>query len=154
MSWRALKHSHTTTPSPQGAQPLKWPATPSIYRGKPQTSHYTQIPYKTEALRTVRPTGPGRSAISNPTAISSINASRSRPLQPGRTVRLANDGQPAVYLDTQNRKTKFLRPFQFLKADRPPPGAGRSAVYFGPPSRAKISSVRAQTRQRRTVRPT
>jgi hypothetical protein len=36
VSWRALKHSHTRTPSPQGAQPLKWPATTSIYRWNPK----------------------------------------------------------------------------------------------------------------------
>ena len=92
---------------------------------------------KTEFLRTVHPTGPGWSAISNPTAIFSINTSRSRPLQPGWTVRLTNRGRSSVHLDTPHRKTKFLRPFQFLRADRPPPRTGRSSVHFGPPTEPK-----------------
>ena len=33
--------------------------------------------------------------------------------------------------------TMFLRSFQLLKADRPPPWTGRSAVHFGPPTEPK-----------------
>ena len=64
---------------------------------------------------------------------------------------LTDGGRSAVHLDTQYRKTKFLRPFQVSKEDGPPPGAGRSAVHFGPPSRAKINSVRLSTPQKRTI---
>ena len=70
-----------------------------------------------------------------------------------RTVRPQEPDRPQYNLDTQDRTTKFLRPFQVLKADHPPPRTGQSAVHFGPPSRAKNGSVRAQTRQQRTVHP-
>ena len=54
-----------------------------------------------------------------------------------RTVRPQGPDGPQVILGTQDRTTKFLRPFQLLKADRPPPWTGRSAVHFGPPTEPK-----------------
>ena len=54
-----------------------------------------------------------------------------------RTVRPQGSDGPQFILDTQDRTTKFLRPFQLLKADRPPPWTGRSAVHFGPPTEPK-----------------
>ena len=36
-----ITHGHQV---PKVLSNLKWPATPSIYRGRPQTSRYTQIP--------------------------------------------------------------------------------------------------------------
>src|SRR6185312_5685664 len=54
-----------------------------------------------------------------------------------RTVRPQGPDGPQFILDTQDRTTMFLRPFQLLKADRPPPWTGRSAVHFGPPTEPK-----------------
>ena len=54
-----------------------------------------------------------------------------------RTVRPQGPDGPQVILGTQDRTTKFLRPFQLLKADRPPPWTGRSAGHFGPPTEPK-----------------
>ena len=56
-----------------------------------------------------------------------------------RTVRPQGPDGPQFILDTQDRTTKFLRPFQLLKADRPPPWTGRSAVHFGPPTEPKTA---------------
>ena len=54
-----------------------------------------------------------------------------------RTVRSLGADRPPFNLDTHDRTTKFLRPFQLLKADRPPPWTGWSAVHFGPPTEPK-----------------
>ena len=54
-----------------------------------------------------------------------------------RTVCPQGPDRPRYKLDTQDRTTKFLCPFQLLKADRLPPWTGRSAVYFGPPTEPK-----------------
>src|SRR6185295_1701579 len=54
-----------------------------------------------------------------------------------RTVRSQGPDGPQVILDIQDRTTMFLRPFQLLKADRPPPWTGRSAGHFGPPTEPK-----------------
>src|SRR6185503_17332041 len=56
-----------------------------------------------------------------------------------RTVRSPGPDGPQFILDTQDRTTKFLRPFQLLKADRPPPWTGRSAIHFGPPTEPKTA---------------
>jgi len=54
----------------------------------------------------------------------------------------------------------FLRPFQLLKANRPHPWTGRSAVHFGPPTEPKtvlFEHIRYNggpfTPQERTVHP-
>ena len=54
------------------------------------------------------------------------------------------DGSQFIW--TPNRETSnFYARFKFLKADGPPPGAGRSAVHFCSPHRTKTSSVWSQT---------
>ena len=74
------------------------------------------------------------------------------------TVTARVDGPPHKWRTVRNSfghpiQKDQVSEFQVLKADRLSPGAGRSAVHFGPPSRAKISSVQVQTRQLQTVRP-
>ena len=63
-----------------------------------------------------------------------------------RTVRPQVPDRTQYNLDTQDRTTKFLRPFQLLKADRPPPWSGRSAVHFGPPTETKMVLFENQQR--------
>ena len=56
-----------------------------------------------------------------------------------RTVRPQGPDRPQYNLDTQDRTTKFLCPFQLLKADHPPPWAGRSVGHFGLPTEPKTA---------------
>jgi hypothetical protein len=56
-----------------------------------------------------------------------------------RTVRSPWADCPQIILDTQDRTTKILRPFQLLRAGRPPPWIGRSAVHFGPLTEPKMA---------------
>ena len=143
MSWRALKHSHTRTPSPQGAQLSNGRPPPlfierSLKLAVTLKSRKNRVcadspPYKARTVCHFKPNG---YILNKCFSESTITARADSPPHKWRT--------SAVHLDTQYRTIKFLRPFQVLKADCLPTGAGRSAVHFGPPSRAKISSVRVQ----------
>jgi len=69
-----------------------------------------------------------------------------------RTVRTPWADHPSFNLCTTPETIEFLSQNFQQEADRLPSRAEQFAVQFGTPPRAKNGSVRAQTRQRRTVR--